>query len=293
MAKAAAGKAKSVGKKVSNKPLPKAKLTKVSKSNAKVTAGAKSDIVDKSLSPVIIRPTRNAKAAPKENTKSVERVIDIREIKKQAEKIIQEKKLNKTTPLGSLRVSPRKKDNVSTTPTAGTTPQNTRTRGKAVIQTISDGPTVSLLSQNKIIQKNLPKNLRKVQKQLLKTQKENPKKSPLVKKSNLLKGNDKVRNQELIQKLTKLLLKNKSVTKAQLNNLIQNKSDFKAITALVGLLKAKRKASAEVQKNKWQVCVKEEEEDEEMEEEEEESFEVDDEDQDKSYVPPAAGKNMR
>ncbi|KAL1450730.1 hypothetical protein WDU94_003059, partial [Cyamophila willieti] len=262
------------------------------------TAQNISDVQDTSLSPVVIknskqvtkqqidnveatktgRTSRNAKTnvSPMEPSKSVEQVLDIREIKKQAQKIIQEKQ-NKALG-GKLRVSPRKKENVNT-PLMNAA-QNRRNKGKSkVIETISDGPTVSLLSQNKIIQKNLPKPLRHVQKQLLKETKS--KKG--TKKSALLKKNDNVKNQKIIQKLTKVLLKNKVLSKAQLNGLVQNKSDFKAIAALVGLLKGKRKSVGDDKKNEWRVCSKEEE-----EEVEEDAYEMeDDEDEDKDYLPPA------
>uniref|UniRef100_A0A8D8SPG2 Uncharacterized protein n=1 Tax=Cacopsylla melanoneura TaxID=428564 RepID=A0A8D8SPG2_9HEMI len=283
MAKTATDKTKpNVGR--PKKTMLKAKVAKGATGKVKKaikTAQNTSDVLDTSLSPVVIKkskqtlqndsveatkPTgrlsRSAKTdnAPQQLTKSVEQVLDIREIKKQAQKIIQEKQ-NKA--LGAkLRVSPRKKENINT-PLSSHATQNRRNKDNArLIETISDGPTISLLSQNKLIQKNLPKPLRHVQKQLLKETKS----KKMAKKSALLKKND-VKNQKIIQKLTKVLLKNKVLTKAQLNGLVQNKSDFKAIAALVGLLKAKRKSTTDDKKNKWRVCSKEEEDEEEEEKE--------------------------
>ncbi|KAI5716838.1 hypothetical protein M8J76_013233 [Diaphorina citri] len=232
------------------------------------------------------RPVKESVTSPVKESKGVERVIDIREIKKHAERILKDKQ--KKAP-SVLRVSPRKKNTTMSTP-------EKRVVGRPkVIQTISDGPTVSLLSQNKIIQKNLPKKLRNVQKKLLKKQIANKLKTGQgSKKSNLLKKNDKLKNQKIIQKLTKILLKNKALNKRQLEELVKNKTDFKAIASLVSLLKAKKKSVSDVQKNEWNVSVQEEEEEDEELEEEEEVYEpVDDEDRDKDYVPPIEEQTLR
>lgn len=286
------------------------------------TVKAKKALKEKSLSPVLMkskarvscqleniestkrgrgRPPNSLEASPNaqnveaSNPKSVERVIDIREIKQQAQKILKEKKQNSLL----METIPARASIRNTNPLPSPVGNTPRSRGRPkVIQTISDGPTVSLLSQNKIIQKNLPKNLKIVQKKLLKKQSGKPDKAQKAEKlkKSLVSAADKdklakFRNQKIIERLSKVLLKKKVLTKVQLKALMRGQSDFKTITLFAGLLKQSKKAvmdgAVQGPKNQWNVSSKEDEED----EEEEPSFEtVDDEDQDKTYQPPDEGK---